>query len=253
MKNLFFPTRRLFAICAVGALFLTTACNKLDHDDVPNTPAAALMSFNLVPDKTGVVLAISGNVLTSVPLSYTSYTGGYQSIYAGNRTFASYGITSSDTLASTPFNFEENKYYSAFVVGKGSAYQNVVVRDNFDSLSGSNGKAYVRYINAIPDASQPSVTIAANGSNVVSETRAFASVSDFVEVTPGPVSIAASNGGNINTARTITLEAKKAYTVLLVGVPGSASVDSVQVKFITNGELSADAQRTSAAAARSAN
>jgi hypothetical protein len=253
MKNRFFPTRRFLAVGLLAAIVTTTACNKFDNDEVPNTPSAALLSVNLVPDKTGVVLALSGSVLTNVPLAYSNFTGGYQSIYSGNRTFSSYGLSSSDSLDSTPFNFEQDKYYSAFVVGKGGDYQNVIVRDNFDSLSGSNGKAYLRYINAIPDASQPAVTVEAGGTNVVSENRAFASVSDFVEVTPGSVTVTANNGGNIKTSRSFPLEAKKVYTVLLMGVPGSTSADSVQVKYITNGLLNEDAPRAASASARSTN
>jgi uncharacterized protein DUF4397 len=248
MKKNLFSSRNLFAITSLlmaGLLF--TACKKSVNGD-SNVPVAGLMAFNLSPDKS-VTVAISGNSLTNLPLSYTSYTGDYLAIYPGNRTVESYDYTTGSSIASAPFEFEQKKYYSAFVTGANGNYRNVVVNDNFDSLSASSGQAYIRYINAIPDSSQPAVTISANGSNVISNNAAFASVSDFAAATPGQVSINVSNGGTINVSRTITLEQKKVYTVLLLGIPGStASSDSIQIRYITNGTLDDIGQKTAVAA-----
>lgn len=256
MKILFSSVRKNLLVAA-GVLFAglaLTACNKDNDNDNNNPPAAGLMAFNLAPDKPAIAVALSGSALTNAPLAYGSFTGGYLGIYVGNRTIEAYDYdnNSGSPFASTPFNFEADKYYSAFVVGDAGTYQNVVVRDNFDSLSIANGESYVRYINAIPDSiSTPLVTIAANGANVVSNNAAFASVSDFTAVTPGDISITVSNGGTINANRTITLEQKKAYTVLLTGRPGAA--DSVQIKYITNGDLTDSTGQRRSSSARSAN
>ena len=85
----------------------------------------------------------------------------------------------------TRYTFEKDKYYSVFVVGANGNYKNVVTQDSYDSLTASSGKAYVRYINAVPDLSAPRVTITSNGSNVSNNIASFGQVSQFIAVTPG--------------------------------------------------------------------
>jgi len=250
MRNGLFITGAI----VMGGLLLS-ACNKLGDDNNGNgdTPASGLMAFNLAPDKPALQVALSGSSLTNSPLAYGSYTGNYLAVYTGMKNVEAYDNAGSP-FASTPVNFEAKKYYSAFVVGAGGNYQNVVVNDNFDSLSVANGEAYVRYINAIPDSgAAPLVTISANGSNVSTGNAAFTTVSSFTAVTPGDVNIAVSNGGTINANRTINLEQKKAYTVLLVGRPsGAGSTDSIQIKYITNGALSDSSAGRASSSARPA-
>ena len=226
---------------AVGCILLTSlfsACTKTSNNS--NTQqVSGIMAFNLVPDKsTGLVLALSNNSLTQSPLLFSGYTGNYLSIYSGSNSVQAYDYISNVVLTNTNYTFANNKYYSFFAVGANSVYSNVVVLDNFDSLSSTNGQAYVRYINAIPDSTNQTVTIGANGTNAVNESAHYKSVSQFVPVAPGQVVVNITNGSNISSNRTITLEQKKAYTVLLAGMPGSTdSTMAVQIRFITNGTL----------------
>jgi hypothetical protein len=238
------------AILAAGLLF--AACNKSHNNDNANMPVAGLMAFNLSPDVSSGSFAISGNNLTPSPLAFNNFTGGYLSIYPGSRVLQSYNFNSGATLATTTFNFEASKFYSAFLVGADSSYQNVIVNDSLDSLS-SPSQSYVRYINAIPDASNPTVTIAVNGSNVVNDNAPFASVSQFTAVTPGSVTVHVTNGGTIETSRTITLDQAKVYTLLLTGKPGGTGDTAVQIKYITNGTVDQNAGKSSTASARSVN
>ncbi len=256
MKNRFntfrFRTLALGALVASGLVF--GSCNKFDNDDLDNganAPLAGLMAFNLSTDVNALGIALNGNSISNAPLAYTSYTGNYVAVYAGDRQVQTFDAASSTILAQNNFQFDSSRYYSLFLVGTDSNYRNVLVNDNFDSLSGGSGQAYVRYINAIPDSTAPNVSITAGGNNVVNSPAAYASVSGFSSVTPGEVTINVTNGGNISASRTITLAQKKAYTVLLVGNPASTDqAHSVQIRFIENGTLSDDAGRT--AAARSA-
>jgi hypothetical protein len=220
------------------AAVLFTACLK-DKDNDTDIPAAGLMAFNLAPDQESVVIALSGNWLTQQPLGFTNYTGGYRNIYTGSREVASYDYPANDALAVASQNFEDGKYYSAFVIGYDDNYRNVIVTDNFDSLNATSGKAYVRYINAVADSVNASaVTIAKGGSNVVNDNAAFGHISDFTAVDPGEISIAVKQGSTIDASRNITVEAKKVYTVLLVGVPGATDEGKkVQIRFIDNGTL----------------
>ena len=226
----------VFILIAGGVLL--SACQKNDNDNI-DIPAAALMAFNLSPDKEAIGVNLSGNSISPTPLNYTAFTGRYINIYPGNRTIDAYDYFNRVGFASSTFDFEQDKYYSLFVVGADTVFNNIVVEDNFDGLSGSNGKAYLRFVNAIPDSSKPVLTATAAGQQLVNEPRDYASVSAFKEVTPGKVAINFSNNGNINVSREIDVQEKKAYTVLLLGKPGSTDSDkSIQIRFIENGTLS---------------
>lgn len=238
----FFCARRLLALGGIAtALVIFASCKKSDNNN-PDLPVAGLMAFNLAPDKQGVGFALSGSNLINAPLTYTNYTGGYLGIYTGNRSVVAFDATNSSAIASVDYTFDKDKYYSLFLVGNGGAYKNVVISDNIDSLSGSSGKAYIRYINAVADTvSHPRVTVTDNSGNVIDENAAFSNVSAFAAVNPGSVTIAADNDSSIQTSRSITLENKKVYTALLIGVPGSTdTARSVQIKYVENGTLSED-------------
>jgi hypothetical protein len=139
-----------------------------------------------------------------------------------------------------------------FLVGTDPNYEHVVVNDNLDSLS-SASQAFIRYINAIPDSSSPTVTISVNSSTVVNEQASFKSVSSFIPVDPGSVTITVSNGGTINVTRTITIEQKKVYTILLIGKPGNTGDTAVQIKYIQNGTVDETAGRTTSMTTQSLN
>lgn len=242
MKS-FFSSMRMALVPASGLLavaILFSACSKFDDDDNANTPVAGLMSFNLAPDQAAVGIALGGNNLTNSPLAYTNYSGTYQLVFPGNREVESYDHVKDSTISTIEYNFIADKYYSLFVVGANGEYKNVIANDNYDSLTSTAGKAYVRYINAIPDSSKPAVTFTANGSSVINDNASFTDVSDFKEVNTGDIEVKVSNSSTINATRTITLEQGKVYTVLLTGIPGQTdATKAVQIKYITNGSVSA--------------
>jgi len=251
-----FLTTRMSGL-AVGAVLsaavLFMSCNKsLDDDNSNNTPVAGLMAFNLATDTPPVSIALSGSLLTAVALGFNNYSGAYLAIYPGTRTVESYNYATGADLADTSFNFEATKYYSVFVVGSDNNYENIVVEDKLDSVS-APGKAFIRYINAIPDAAVPSVTITANGTTTVNEPAAFKTVSAFTAVDAGSVAITVSNGTTIDANRSITLEQNKIYTVLLIGKPGATGETAVQIKYITNGTTDENAAKSNAAAAKTIN
>lgn len=236
---------QLSVIAACGIVFsglLLMSCKK-SHFENTNPETARLMAVNLAPERT-VSVTLSGNLLGYSQLAFNSYTGGYLSVYPGERSVQSFDDMVDDSLSRTVFNFEANKYYSLFVVGSGNNYQNVIAHDNIDSLSATSGQAYVRYINAINGSNNPLVTFSSNGNNVVNENAAFASISNFTAVTPGELTIAVSEGTSIQESRTITVEAKKVYTILLTS--GATAGSDPQIKFIVNGVLDDDASQRNA-------
>jgi len=241
MKSFFYSIRMVLipAGFLLAVTLLLSACSKFDDDNNSNTPVSGLMSFNLAPDKTAVGISIGGNNLTNSPLSFTNYSGNYKLIYPGNRPVESYDYLKDSSISSVDYNFVADRYYSLFVVGANGTYQNVITNDNFDSLTSVTGKAFIRYINAIPDSTKPAVTVTASGSNIFSDNAAFAAISDFKEVNAGELLVKVSNSTTIDATRTITVQQGNVYTILLVGAPGQTdTTKAVQVKYILNGSVS---------------
>ncbi len=235
-----FQTLRRNVYPIVGALLIAlvfSACKKNDSNQ--RTPAAGLMAFNLAADKNAVAITLSGNNLTNLPLGYTSFTGSYLPVYIGSRQVKSFDVNMGTPMATSTQTFADSVYYSLFIVGYNGSYKNVVVNDSLYSLMASPGQAFVRYINAIADSSAtPLVTIASNGSNVVSMNAPFASVSAFTKISAGNIAIGVTNGDKINANRTIAVDEGKVYTILLVGNPAATdSIKNVQIKFIQNGTI----------------
>jgi len=239
--NIFFLKLRknIIPVSFVFLLALGYSACKKTNDDVPNTPVAGLMAFNLVTDKEAVGIAVGNNNFTSVPLYYTNYTGGWRGVFVGNRNLESYDFNTRQTMAASGQLFEDSTYYSLFVIGTQSNYKNVVVKDPLDSLPTGTAQSFVRYINAVPDSVQvPVVKITSNGTDVFNSTANYGVVSEFKSVSPGDIVITANNESVINASRTITLEKDKIYTVLISGDPASTDTEKgVAIRFIANGQV----------------
>ncbi|HRN57217.1 MAG TPA: DUF4397 domain-containing protein [Agriterribacter sp.] len=241
MKKTFPIQKTILAAGALCTMAVFASCLKTNDNNNPGTPVAALMAFNLSPDKSAIGIALSGNNLTHTPLAYTNYTGGYANIYPGTRSVEAYDAGSGTVFTASDFTFNEGQYYSLFVVGADSAYHNVVVNDALDSLLPASGKAFIRYINAIPGSGQPLVTVSDNAHSVISENAAFTSVSNFVAINPGNANIAVNDNNGIQATRSVALEERKVYTILFAGIPGATdTTQSVQIRYIENGTLSED-------------
>ncbi len=229
-------------LLTTGVLF--TSCLKNKNDNGEDIPAAGVMSFNLAPDQQAAVISLSGSNVTTQPLGYTNFSGVYQRIYTGERAVESFDyVTGAKLGAGINYNFERDKSYSVFVVGADSSYKNVVALDIVDSTEISSGKAYIRYINAIVDSvNHSAVTISTAGSEIINDNATYASVSDFKAVAAGDLSVDVKNGA-VDIGRTITVQAGKVYTILLIGLPGvEDEITKPQIKYIENGTLVTEEQ-----------
>ncbi|MEO8824174.1 MAG: DUF4397 domain-containing protein [Ginsengibacter sp.] len=235
-KRLFSILQNKFLYLALFSVVAFSACKK---GDVPATPTAGLMAFNLIADSTPpVVFVLNNNSITNTPLSYSSFTGTYLPVYTGPRTLQVYPGNSDSLLASGSFTVEANKYYSAFVMGANGTYKNMIVDDELDLLPDSTGKAFVRYVNAIPDSSNQNVTISASGMDEVTGITHYGDISPFTGITPGNFTLGISNDSTISATRTITFEKDKVYTVLLTGMPHPTdTAKAVKISFVVNGTI----------------
>lgn len=245
MKTLLSVRKIFFTVISASILLLlVTACDK-NNDNNNNQPISGLMALNLAPDK-AVNISLSGNYISALPISYSNYTGGYYAIYSGTRPVESFDANTGASLDMDSYNFENDQYYSLFVVGANGNYHNIITHDNFDSITATSGQAYVRYINAIADSTDPLVSVMANGSETVNENSSFGNISEFTAVPAGDITINVNGGATIDASRTISVEERKLYTVLLLGIPGSTTAsDSLQIRYVVNGTLDQDAAKMS--------
>src|SRR5690606_7041067 len=189
MKRSFIAEIRSYLLAVSAALLCATVfsgCSD-DDDDIDVTPVAGLMTLNLAPDQAAVDITLSGNLLPGSPLPYLGYSGVYLNIYAANRPVQTYSYLSGSEMAAVTHDFTRDQYYSLFVMGANDNYRNLVVLDNFDSLSSAaaSGNAYLRFVNAIPDSSHPMVTITKDDSAYIGAPAAFGTVSGFAAIPPG--------------------------------------------------------------------
>lgn len=239
MKNKFtkvLQTKSLF-LCALVILAFSS-CKKTPAI-APTSTASGLMAFNLIPDSTfSVAFAFSGISITNTPIPYPNYTGNYVAINSGNQQLGLYKANPNSLIMNTSFVFQPTRYYSAFAMGANGNYKSIITNDEVDSLPTGTGNAFVRFVNAIPDSSNPTVTIALNSTNVVNEAAPFGTVSKFVGVTPGSISVNLDNGSTISANRTISVGANNVYTILLVGIPGvSDTTRAIRISYIQNGAV----------------
>lgn len=222
----------------VASGMLLTSCLKTE-DNIPDIPTSGLMAFNLATDKEAISINLSGNNITSQPLAFGNYTGGYINIYPGTRpTVAMDAYSGAAITATTNFTYDSSRYYSLFTVGADSNYSNIIVEDGLDSLDLVAGKAWVRYIYAIPDSGQAVISWSAAGIETLTENSSFGTVSEFAAVNAGDLNVSISNGTTINVNRSFALAESKVYTVLLLGDPKATDSGlAVQIKYIVNGTV----------------
>ena len=221
------------AVLAMAFTVLVFAACKKNNDFVNNNmPAAGVMAFNLSADAPAVGFTFNGNGLSNAPIGYSNFTGVYLPVTPGSKEVRSVEFYSGSTIAISNNNFADSMYYSTFLLGANGNYRNLVVKDEAESLTPATGKAWVRYINAIPDSSAtPVVTI---GGTV--ENAAYATISPFRQVNAGQLATSISNGGSINANRTITIEENRIYTILMIGLPNTTDpAKAIQIRFVQNG------------------
>ena len=223
-------------LMVIAGFCVLGSCNK--KSDSPNSAGSGLMVVNLAADRNDIGFAVDGNSITYSPLQFTNYNGGYQPVPPGSRSVSAYDFYNGGTLAFADTDFEEGKYYSAFLVGNNYGYETLLTHDNLDSLPAVGTESYVRFINGIVDSTTAtSVRITQMENQPVEVAVSYKEVSNFLTVHPGDLSVELLRAGMASSQRTITLEPHKVYTVLLAGVPGHSGSDSLQIRYITNGTV----------------
>ncbi len=225
---------------SIGLLVSLAGCNK--DNDGPQVQASALSVYNLSPDNISTQFVLSGNMIGQALPYQNVYS--YVSIYPGTRDLQVYGNSSS--LTTTTYTFDTSKYYSAFFIGANNEYSIKIVKDEYDSMSTSAGRAFIRFVYAVPDSSKPVVTMKSADSTAEYEGVRYSDVSSFIPVTPGNIEVNANNDSTIQVSRAIEVEQNKVYTIMIMGMTHATDeTKAIQIKYITNGTLEATQQNSS--------
>lgn len=237
MKNKLRFKGTLLILAFVGIL---SSCSTNDDTyEVDPEQIAGFMAINTVTDQQQIGVSLSG-IYVGQPLPYRAYTGGYVNIFPGERSTDAFSPYSGNTLSSTSFTYEKGKYYSLFITGRKDHYENIIIEDNLNDLAVQDSISYVRYINAIPTEEVPELTLANATDTLLKEKAAYQEVSEFLKVKGKELTIQV-NGDSIQAERTIELENRKIYTLLIVGNPESTDdLKKAQIRYIENGRLIED-------------
>lgn len=228
----------LLVMIALSFLFVFSSCKK-DHFD--NTgyvaPTAGMMAYNLAPDQPNVAVEVAGERVGYNVLGYTAFTGTYLPFYIGTKEVRFFDYASGSTLAYNTVALEDSNYYSSFLMGNAGNYRNVIVNDNLAPLTVIDGKAWIRFVNAIPDSTTDlAIQIRATAGNNLDSAVRYGTVSGFVPVNAGDVNISISNSHDVAANRTISLTENKVYTLLFVGLPNPPdTIQAAQIRYVQNG------------------
>jgi Domain of unknown function (DUF4397) len=179
----------------------------------PNTPAVDVYLYSL------------GNSDAMIVLHHVAYgtVSPYETIPAGEYTVAMRAAgtpASKPPVLSTAVDIEAGHAYTVAGMGPNSGLRLQVLDD---TLSTPSGRSLVRVIQA--SLQQHKVTVTA-GSQTLARNLAFASVTSYVSVAPGSLSVHVS-GESESATSTIDLAADTTHTLVVLDDPGRLSIDDL--------------------------
>ena len=226
-----FILRRAFQ-AMIPAVLLLASCGK---DDDPATPAPDQGRVTFVNAAAGVGATVavkySVNTVEKAQLTY-GQASGYQGIDVGAPVFKTTVASSGQAINEDAGIIAKNGSYSYFLYNiTPTTYGSLLKTD--DLTAPTSGKAKIRLVhlgNGISTSINLSTVLPVGYAAIISSVN-FGSASDFIEVNPGPFSMAITTGTSMNPLAglqvgdgtgtgtgTKTLVAGKIYTVLVRGV-----------------------------------
>jgi hypothetical protein len=179
----------------------------------PNTPAVDVYLYSL------------GNSDAMIVLHHVSYgtVSPYQTVAAGEYTVAMRAAGSSSSkppVLSTAVDIVAGHAYTVAGMGPNSALRLQVLDD---TLTTPPGRSLVRVIQASLQQHKVTVTW---GSQTLARNLAFASVTSYVSVAPGSLTVHVS-GESESATSTISLAADTTHTLVVLDDPGHLTIDNL--------------------------
>ena len=205
----------LFAGLALSAVL--ASCSK----DFDNTPTPAVSGLNVIhaSPTTELLDFYVNNARGNNENFGFSKKLGYYNIYSGSSKLTVTKKGSLTPLAAQDFNFQPERGYSLFVIGKVDSLKFLMVKDSV-SLPGT-GKANIRFVNASPDAPALNLSLAGSATDLVTD-KAYKQYSEFTTVNAASkLTFTAKNkatGAVEATLPNVTIEAGATYTIWVKGL-----------------------------------
>lgn len=163
---------------------------------------------------------VISSVSSSAVVSQAVFAGskGYRSLRAGEQVLSlTRALNSGDVIASFSENIAKGGRYSILLYGDGETF-GLRTRLIVDEVPMSVSGAAVRVVNGVTGAASLNVSISGGASEKVG----FGQNSEYIETSAGDVTISTSRAadGRAVSSVTRTLEAGRAYTVLVAGEIG---------------------------------
>jgi hypothetical protein len=222
--NLRSSFKMLFAGLALSAVL--ASCSK----DFDNTPAPAVSGFNIIhasPTTELLDFYVNNTRGNNKNFGFTQRLG-YFEVYSGTSKITITKKGNGTPLIGENFNFQPERLYSLFIVGKVDSLKYLMVKDSV-SLPAS-GKANIRFVNASPDAPALNLSVGTATTDLVTD-KAFRQYSEFTSVdAASKVTLTAKNkttGAIEATLPNVNIEAGRTYTVWAKGL--KAATDSTKL------------------------
>jgi len=163
---------------------------------------------------------VISSVASSAVVSQAVFAGakGYRSLRPGEQVLSlTRALNSGDVIASFNQNIAKGGRYSILLYGDGETF-GLRTRLIVDEVPASISGAAVRVVNGVTGAASLNVSISGGGSEQVG----FGQNSQYIETSAGDVTISTSRAadGRVVSSVTRTLQAGRAYTVLVAGEVG---------------------------------
>jgi hypothetical protein len=229
--NLKSSFKMLFAGLALSAVM--ASCSK----DFDNTPAPAVSGLNVIhasPTTELLDFYVNNARGNNENFGFTKKLG-YYNLYSGTSKVTITKKGSQTPLAAESFNFQPERGYSLFVIGKLDSIKFLMVKDSV-SLPGT-GKANVRFVNASPDAPALNLSIAGSATDLVTD-KAYKQYSEFTTVdAASKVTFTAKNkatGAVEATLPNVTIEAGGTYTIWVKGLKAASDSTKLGLAIFTH-------------------
>lgn len=214
----------LFAALTLSAVL--TSCSK----DFDNTPAPAVSGLNVIhaAPTTELLDFYVNNARGNNENFGLGKKLGYYNLYSGTSKISIAKKGSQTALASENFNFEPERGYSLFVIGKIDSLKFLMVKDSVSMPA--SGKANVRFVNVSPDAPALNLSVGTSATDLVTD-KGYKQYSEFTTIDAAPkVTFTAKNkatGAVEATLSDVEIKSGLTYTIWVKGL--KAATDSTKL------------------------
>lgn len=228
-------TRTGFLLAAgliAGSLFLTSCMDDIESPQLQ--PAAYVSIFQGATEAPAMDIFASQNRVNQNPLEYAQILP-YTAYHPGTRDFRFSAFNSATSLLEKDLVLKADSIYSIFVTDKAEGIDAILVKDVWKEPTAE--KAQLRLVHLSPDAESVYLEMSGASTPVVAES-AFKSVSDFVELNNGNVTLKVKSKETnevLIQSGTLELKGNRVYTLVLRGLAAeSTGAKKLDLQLVTN-------------------